>query len=98
MKKIKSTILTMKIGYHLIESPFKYHVSYLNNNLDYKPPDHKLVTLFGTLAGTTSKTPKKSSYPSPLMTVALEQQALTIPSMLLQYLVILSPTTIHVLS
>ncbi len=30
----------MKIGYHLIDSPFKYHISYLDNNLDYKPPDH----------------------------------------------------------
>ncbi len=57
MEKIQSTILTMKIGYHLIDSPFKHHLSYLNYNLDYIPPEHKSITLFGTLIAATSKTP-----------------------------------------
>ncbi len=51
MEKIQSTTVTMKMGYCLIASPFKSNASYLNSNLDYKPPDHKSVTLFGTLAG-----------------------------------------------
>ncbi len=46
MEKIQSTISTMKIGYHLIDCPFKYHLSYLNDNLDYSPPDHISITLF----------------------------------------------------
>ncbi len=45
----------MNISYRLINSPFKYNVSYLNGNLDYKPPNHKSVTLFGTLTGAASK-------------------------------------------
>ncbi len=35
----------MKIGYSLIKSPFQYNVNNLNDNLEYKPPDHKLVNL-----------------------------------------------------
>ncbi len=45
----------MKIGYYLIKPPFIYHVSYLNGNLDYTPPNHKLVNLFGTFARAASK-------------------------------------------
>ncbi len=41
--------------YSLINSPFKYHVSYLNGNLNYTPPDHKSVNLFGTLVEAASK-------------------------------------------
>lgn len=46
----------MKIGYHLIDSPFKYYTKCLNDNLDYKPPNHKSIAIFGTLVGATSKT------------------------------------------
>ncbi len=45
----------MKISYCLIDLPFKYNVSYLNGNLDYNPPDNKLITLFDTLAQAASK-------------------------------------------
>ncbi len=55
MEKVHSIILTMNIGYHLIDSPFKYHVSHLNGNLNYTPSNHKLVNLFGTLTGAASK-------------------------------------------
>ncbi len=41
-RKIQYTTVTMKIGYFLIESPFKYHVSYLNGNLDGNVPDMSL--------------------------------------------------------
>ncbi len=36
---------------------FKYHISFLNDNLDYTPPDNKLVTLFGTLIRAMSRSP-----------------------------------------
>ncbi len=45
----------MNISYCLINSPFKNNIIYLNGNLDYKPPNHKSVTLFGTLTGAASK-------------------------------------------
>ncbi len=57
MKKIQSTILTIKIGYCLIDSPFKYHLCYLSDNLYYKPPKHKPISIYGTVVGATSKTP-----------------------------------------
>ncbi len=47
----------MKIGYQLINSPFKYHCCYLNVNLDDKAPPYKPITLFGTLVGGASRTP-----------------------------------------
>ncbi len=47
----------MKIGYFLIDSPFKYHLSYLNDNLEYKAPSYKSITLFGTLVRGTIRTP-----------------------------------------
>ncbi len=49
MKKIQSTILTMKIGDCHIKHPYNYNANYLNGNIDYIPPDQKLVILFGTL-------------------------------------------------
>ncbi len=49
----------MKIGYCLINSPFKYHLSYLNDNLNYKPPNHKPISIYGTVVRTTSKTPSE---------------------------------------
>ncbi len=56
MEKIQSTILTIYYlkGYHLINTPFKYHLSYLNHNLEYKAPPYKTIPLFGTLVGGTS--------------------------------------------
>ncbi len=47
----------MKIGYRLINSPFKYHLSYLNDNLNYNPPSHKSISIYGTVVGAMSKTP-----------------------------------------
>ncbi len=40
----------MKISYHHIKSPLNCNVSYFNGNLDYTPPYHKSVILFGTVA------------------------------------------------
>ncbi len=37
---------TMKIGYCLIKSPFTYHLSYLNDSLNFKIPDDKSVTFY----------------------------------------------------
>ncbi len=62
MEKIQSTISTMKTGYYL----FNYHISYLTDNLDYKPPGHKSVTLFGTLVGATSRTPQEIKLSIPI--------------------------------
>ncbi len=45
----------MKIGYCLILSPFQYGVSYLNDNLNCIPPNHKLINLFGTVTRVVSK-------------------------------------------
>ncbi len=45
----------MKIGYHLINSPFKYHISHLNDNLNYKIPSHKYVSFYGIVVGSTKK-------------------------------------------
>ncbi len=47
----------MKIGYHFINSPFKYHLSYLNDNLNYNPPNHNSISIYGTVIGASSKTP-----------------------------------------
>ncbi len=49
----------MKIGYFLILSPFQYGTSYLNDKMDYIPPDHKLVNIFGTVARVESKSTRK---------------------------------------
>ncbi len=57
MEKIQSTVLTMKIGYCLIDSPFQYHLSYLNDNLNYKPPNHKPISNYGTGVWAMSKNP-----------------------------------------
>ncbi len=42
---------TMKIGYCLIESPFTYHLSYLNDSLNFKILDHKSVSFYGIVSG-----------------------------------------------
>ncbi len=47
----------MKIGYRLIDSPFKYHFSYLNDDLNYKPPPHISISIYGSVVGATTKTP-----------------------------------------
>ncbi len=51
----------MKIGYHLINSPF-----YLNDNLDYKPPKNNSIILFGTLIRATSRTPHEIKLSIPI--------------------------------
>ncbi len=56
----------MKIGYRLLDSPFKYHLSYLNDNLYYIPPNHATISLFGTLINQTSKTPPDIKLPIPV--------------------------------
>ncbi len=53
----------MKISYCLLNFPFKYHLSYLNDNLYYKTPNHKTITLFGTLINHTSKTLRDTKLP-----------------------------------
>ncbi len=45
----------MKIVYYFIPCPSHYGVSYVNDNLNYAPPDHKLVNLFGNFTGAVSK-------------------------------------------
>ncbi len=45
----------MKIRYHYIKPHFNYNIGYLNGNLDYTSPDHKLVILFGTVARAASR-------------------------------------------
>ncbi len=57
MEKIQSTTVTTKIGYHLIKSPFKYHINYHNSIVDNIHPNCKLISLFGTLARAASKSP-----------------------------------------
>ncbi len=47
----------MKISYHLINSPFEYHLSYLNDNWNYKPLNHNPISIYGTVVRATSKTP-----------------------------------------
>ena len=59
-KKIQSTTLTMKISYRLIDSPFKYNVSYLNDNLDYTPLSHTAITIYGTLAAAANRTTRET--------------------------------------
>ncbi len=46
-EKIQAITLTIKICYHLVDSPFKYYVHFLNCSLNYTPPpDHNLDNLF----------------------------------------------------
>ncbi len=45
----------MEIRYCLIQSPFHYGTSYLNDNLDYTPCNHKLDNLFGTVTRAARK-------------------------------------------
>ncbi len=47
----------MKIGYRLIDSPFKYHISYLIDSLNYKIPAHKSISFHGIVVGSTKKNP-----------------------------------------
>ncbi len=56
----------MKISYCLIDSPFKYHLSYLNDNLNYKPPNHKPIRIYGTVIETMSKTPREIKISIPI--------------------------------
>ncbi len=46
----------MKIGYRLIKSPFKYHLSYPNDGLNYKTPSHKPISIYGNVVRAMSKT------------------------------------------
>ncbi len=48
-------IPTMEIRYCLIQSPFHYGTSYLNDNLNYTPCNHKLDNLFGTVTRAARK-------------------------------------------
>ncbi len=66
MEKIQSIVLTMKIGYRFIDSPFNYHLSYLNDNLNYKPPNHKPIIIYGTLTGAASKIPSEINVSIPV--------------------------------
>ncbi len=90
-EKFQSTILTMKIGYHLINSPFKYHISYLNDNHDYTPLTTNWSLSLELSLELQAETLEKSNYPYPLMTV--EPEASIIPSKLLTVLAPLSATT-----
>ncbi len=57
----------MKIVYCHIDSPFKYHLSCLNDNLDYKPPEYESVKVFGTLlVRATSRTPCDINFSFPI--------------------------------
>ncbi len=56
----------MKIGYCLISSPFQYGVSFPNDNLNYFPPDHKLVNLCGTVTWAASNSTCKMKLPIPI--------------------------------
>ncbi len=56
----------MKTGYCLIDCPFKYHLSYLTDNLNYKPPNHKPISIYGTVVRATSKTPHEIKISIPL--------------------------------
>ncbi len=46
-----STMSTLKIGYGLIDSPFKYNLTYLNDSLKYQPPNDKSVSFYGDIEG-----------------------------------------------
>ncbi len=48
---------TMNINYHLIESPFKYHLSYLNDSLKYQASSDKSVSFYGIVKGSNKKGP-----------------------------------------
>ncbi len=45
----------MKTGYCLIDSPFKYHLCYLNSSLNYKTPSCKPFGIYGNVVRQTSK-------------------------------------------
>ncbi len=44
-----STMSTLKINYRLINSPFKYNLTYLNDSLKYQPPSDKSVSFYGVV-------------------------------------------------
>ncbi len=46
-----STMSTLKIGYCLIESPFKYNLTYLNDSLKYQLPTDKSINFYGVVKG-----------------------------------------------
>ncbi len=46
-----STMSTLKIGYYLIESPFKYNLTYLNDSLKYQAPSDKSASFYGVAEG-----------------------------------------------
>ncbi len=85
----------MKIGYCPINSPFKYHLSYLNDGIKYKVPDFKQIPLLGTLlvqyTTRTKRGPCDINSISPLTMV--EKAALIIPLKLPLCLTTLSLTT-----
>ncbi len=49
----------MDTTWSLIKSFFQYNVSYLNDNQEYNPPNHKFVHFFGTVARAASKSTYK---------------------------------------
>ncbi len=62
----------MKIDYCLIEPPFKYHLSYLNGNLDYSPPQNtNWSTSLELSPELQASLLRKSNFPSPIMLVDL---------------------------
>ncbi len=81
MEKIQSTTLTMKIGYCLIKAPFNNDISYLNGNLDYTPPNHKLVIFLILWPELQAGPPAKSNflYPSIMVEPAVLITLLRLP-------------------
>ncbi len=98
MEKIQSTILTMKIGYCIINSLFKYHLSCLNDNLNYKPPNHKPIRFIGLLLEQGARPTMILKYPSLSMMVVLEMQGLILPSKLPMFHNIVTNSNQHVLT
>ncbi len=56
----------MKIGYCLINSPFKYPLSYLNDILNYKTPSHKSIIFYGIVVVSTKKNPSEINITIPV--------------------------------
>ncbi len=53
----------MKIGYCLIDSPFKFHLSYFNDNLNYKPQITNLSVFMGLSSELQARPPVKLRHP-----------------------------------
>ncbi len=84
LQKNPVNISTMKIGYCPIPLLFQIGNNYPNDNLDYTPPNHIAVNLFGTIA----KAANKSAHEIKLLVLSTTSKpdAFIIPSKLSTYL------------